>query len=123
MIDTSKIESRVTFKGMDSSDAVKEYASKRALKLAKHLHNMTHVDFVFATEKNDHIAQAHVVSGDFEAKAEARSENMYAAIDDLADKLVQQTRKHKERLSDHHAKPHHDQMNEVLLAGEAAEEE
>ncbi len=114
MIDNSKIESRVAFKGMDSSDAVREYAEKRANKLAKHLHVMTHVDFVFETEKNDHIAQAHVVSGDFEAKAEARNSSMYAAIDDLTDKLVRQTRRHKERMTDHSAKPHHGGTNEIV---------
>ena len=114
MIDTSKIEAKVVFKGMESSDSVKEYAEKRATKLAKHLHDMTHVDYVFSTEKNDHIAQAHVVSGDFEAKAEARAETMYAAIDDLSDKLVQQTRKHKDKLTSHHAKPHHGDMAEGL---------
>ncbi len=113
MIDTSKIEARVAFRGMDSSDAVRLYAEKKANKLAKHLHSMTHVDFVFETEKNDHIAQAHVVSGEFEAKAEARGDNMYAAIDDLTDKLVQQTRKHKERATNHSGKAHHGGTNDL----------
>lgn len=118
-MESSKIETRVTFKGLNSSDAVKEYAEKRVSKLAKHLHNLTHCDLVFLIEKNDHIAQAHVVSGEFEAKAEARAENMYAAIDSLADKLVQQTRKHKEKITNHQAQPHHADINNALLEAEA----
>ena len=121
MIDTSKIEARVAFRGMDSSDSVREYAEKRASKLAKHLHKMTQVDFVFETEKLEHVAHAHVISGEFEAKAEARAESMYAAIDDLTDKLVRQTRKHKEKITDHSAKPHHGGTNELPPEEDEAE--
>jgi putative sigma-54 modulation protein len=35
--------------------------------------------------------------------ADARHEDMYAAIDALADKLERLVRKHKEKLSDHRA--------------------
>ena len=34
--------------------------------------------------------------------AHADSDNMYATIDDLADKLDSQVRKHKEKITDHH---------------------
>jgi putative sigma-54 modulation protein len=35
--------------------------------------------------------------------ADAKEADMYAAIDALADKLDRMVRKHKEKLSDHHA--------------------
>ena len=35
--------------------------------------------------------------------ADAKEADMYAAIDALADKLERMVRKHKEKLSDHHA--------------------
>ncbi len=115
-METSKIETTVTFKNLDSSDAVREYADKRVAKIAKHLHQLTSCDFFFSIEKTSHVAEAHVVSGEFEAKAEARAENMYAAIDELVDKLVQQTRKYKEKLTDHARKPHHGGINDGLEA-------
>jgi putative sigma-54 modulation protein len=121
-VETSKIEIRVTFKGLDSSDAVKEYAEKRVVKVAKHLHSLSHCDLVFMIEKNDHIAQAHLVSSDFEAKAEARAENMYAAIDALSDKLVQQTRKHKEKSTNKSVRGHHAGLNEIILESESMNE-
>jgi putative sigma-54 modulation protein len=122
-VETSKIETTVTFKNLDSSDAVKEYADKRVSKIAKHLHQLTSCDFFFSIEKTSHVAEVHVVSGEFEAKAEARAENMYAAIDELVDKLVQQTRKYKEKLTDHSRKPHHGGVNEVMdLAEDVLEE-
>ncbi len=36
--------------------------------------------------------------------ASAVQDDMYAAIDSLIDKLDRQVRKHKEKLSDHHAR-------------------
>ena len=114
-METSKIETRVTFKnGLKSSDHVKEYAEKKVSKIAKHLHQLTVCDFFFSVEKTQHIAEAHVVSGEFEAKAEASAENMYAAIDELTDRLVQQTRKYKEKLTNHSRKPHHGGINELV---------
>jgi len=109
MISSSKLNVQVVFKGMDSSDALKEYAQKRAGKFSKHVHNVTNCHFVFFVEKVDHVTQLHVTSGDFEARAEARAENMYAAIDEVTDKLVQQTRKFKEKVTNHAGKPHHNQ--------------
>jgi putative sigma-54 modulation protein len=36
--------------------------------------------------------------------ADSIEENMYAAIDTLVDKLDRQIKKHKEKLTDHHAR-------------------
>jgi putative sigma-54 modulation protein len=109
MINSSKMNIQVVFKGMDSSDAVREYAEKRASKIVKHVHDVTNCHFVFFIEREDHVTQLHVVSGDFEARAEARAENMYAAIDEATDKIVHQTRKFKEKVTSHAGRPHHNQ--------------
>ena len=63
------------------------------------------------SEDNDHltfdIAQPHDVwlhVGGGTLHAEQIEPNMYAAIDILVDKLDRQVKKHKEKLTDHHAK-------------------
>lgn len=101
MNNNNKLNVTVAFKGMDSSDAVKGYASKRVTKLAKHMHHMTNCHFTFLNENHSNIAELHIVSGDFEAKAEARAETMYAAIDEVTDKALQQSRKHKDKTTHH----------------------
>ena len=98
----SNLNVTVVFKGIDSSDAMREYASKRAIKLSKHLHGMTNCHFTFITERKESVAQLHIVSGDFDAKAEARGNTFFAAIDEVTDKALHQTRKHKEKTTDHH---------------------
>ena len=109
MISSAKLNVQTVFKGMDTSDAVIEYAEKRAGKFVKHVHNVTNCHFVFLVEKKDHVAQLHVNSGDFDARAEARAETMYAAIDEVTDKLIHQTRKFKEKTTNHAGRPHHNQ--------------
>jgi putative sigma-54 modulation protein len=109
MITSSKLNITVSFKGMDSSPAAREYCEKRASKFAKTVDHLTNVHFVLLVEKTDFLAQLHLVSGDFEARAEARGESMYAAIDEVTDKVLHQTRKHKEKAKSHSGKPHHGQ--------------
>lgn len=105
----AKLDLQVVFKSMDSSDAVKEYAEKRVEKIVKHIHEMTRCHFVFEIEKLDHVAQLHVNAGDFDAKAEGRADNMYKAIDMAKEKILQQSRKFKEKATDHTGRPHHNQ--------------
>ena len=97
----SNLHVTFVFKGLDSSDSVKEYATKRVTKISKHLHEMTNCHFTFMNERNKSVAQLHIVAGDFEAKAEARGETFFAAIDDVTDKALHQSRKHKEKITDH----------------------
>jgi putative sigma-54 modulation protein len=98
----SHLNVTVVFKGLDSSESVKEYATKKVAKLTKHLHEMTNCHFTFMHERNQSVAELHVVAGDFDAKAEARGENLFAAIDEVTEKALHQTRKHKEKATDHH---------------------
>ena len=62
---------------------------------------MTNCHFTFMNERNESVAQLHIVAGDFEAKAEARGETFFAAIDDVTDKALHQSRKHKEKVTHH----------------------
>lgn len=109
MVNTSTLVVNVTFKGMDSSDALKEFATKRAEKIVKHMHHLTTANFVFELVHKAPVAHVHVLSGDFEAKAEGKGETMYAAIDEVIDKLVHQTRKYKEKSTNHSGKAHHNE--------------
>jgi putative sigma-54 modulation protein len=108
-VNQAKIEITHVFRAMDSSDAVKAYAEKRGQKLGKHLHQQVNCHYSYAEEKGTFVAVLHVVCGDFDAKAESRAETLYAAIDDVSDKILAQSRKFKEQLSDHSGKPHHNQ--------------
>ncbi|MBC7984983.1 MAG: ribosome-associated translation inhibitor RaiA, partial [Candidatus Obscuribacterales bacterium] len=54
-------------------------------------------------EKLRHKAEATVHLSGSKIHADAVHDDMYAAIDALADKLDRGVKKHKEKLTDHHA--------------------
>lgn len=97
----SNLHVTVVFKGVESAESIKDYATSRATKLTKHLHEMTNCHFTFTTEKNQSVVQLHVNAGDFDAKSDARGDNLFAAIDEATDKALHQSRKHKEKATDH----------------------
>ncbi len=67
-------------------------------KLQRHFDNITNSAVTLTVEKLIHKAEAtvHVAGADLFALSE--SEDMYAAIDALADKLDRQLIKHKEKI-------------------------
>jgi len=59
---------------------------------------------ILTVEKLRHKAEATVNVNGGKIYADATEEDMYAAIDGLADKLERRVRKYKEKLVDHHAR-------------------
>ena len=83
-------------------------------KLERHFDHISNCQVTLEVEKVRQIAEAtlHVVGGEIHAKAE--NEDMYAAIDLLADKIDRQLLKHKEKNvarqnGSHHRASRHDQ--------------
>jgi putative sigma-54 modulation protein len=58
---------------------------------------------VLTVEKMSHKAEATLMVRGNKIYADATEANMYASIDALADKLDRCVKKHKEKISDHHA--------------------
>lgn len=94
----------VTFRHIDSSDALKSYAEEKTERIAKYLIEPSEVHWVLSVEKIRHIADVTIVTSGVTIKAQGDTPDMYSAIDIALDKLEQQVRKHKEKLKDH--KPH-----------------
>lgn len=94
----------VTFKHMDSSDALRAYAEEKSERLAKFLVEPIEIHWVLSVEKIRHIADVSAVAGGVSIKAQEETQEMYSAIDMALDKLEKQVKKHKEKVKDH--KPH-----------------
>lgn len=94
----------ITGHHIDVSPALREYVDSKLSKLERHFDNMTDIHCVLTVEKLAHKAEAtiHVAGGTIHA--DAVEADMYAAIDGLADKLSRQVTKHKEKITDHHAR-------------------
>ena len=82
---------------VEVTDAMRDYVNTKVSKLQRHFDPITNTDVTLTVEKLVQKAEAtvHVAGADLFAHAE--SEDMYAAIDGMTDKLDRQLIKHKEK--------------------------
>ena len=79
-----------TFRHMDPSDAIKSYAEAKISRLQKLLlHPMT-AKVTLAIQKQRHVAEVQLASGREHIEAKDSSEELYASIDQVVDKLERQ---------------------------------
>ena len=94
----------ITGHHIDVTEALKTKVESKLSKLERHFDHLTAVHCILTVEKLEHKAEATVHFSGGTIHADAIEEDMYAAIDALIDKLTRQVTKHKEKLTDHHAK-------------------
>lgn len=83
---------------------LRDYVDTKLAKVERHFDHLTDVHCILTVEKLAHKAEATIhVSGGI-IHAESVDQDMYAAIDNLVDKLDRQIKKFKEKTTDHHAK-------------------
>ncbi len=88
----------ITFRHVESSDDLKEYAEQRLKKLKKYADGPMDVNVVLTVEKFRNTAEV-VISGDgIRAAAKEMHEDMKAAIDLVSDKIEKQLKKFREKL-------------------------
>ncbi len=84
--------------------ALRDYVDNKLERLERHFDHVTDVHCILTVEKLQHKAEATVHVSGGKLYADAIEDDMYAAIDGLIDKLDRQVKKHKEKLTDHHAR-------------------
>jgi putative sigma-54 modulation protein len=87
---------------VEITDALRQYVNAKMERLERHFDNVTDVHVVLSVEKLRQKAEATLLLSGSKLFADATDEDMYAAIDALADKLDRQVKKHKEKVTDHH---------------------
>ena len=84
------------------TDSLRDYAREKVGRIQKHFEKVTNTNIVLHMEKNRCQAEGTLCARGAMLHANAVSSNMYAAIDDLANKLDKQVLKYKEKRSNHH---------------------
>lgn len=92
----------ITGKQMDVTPALRDYVENKFQRLERHFEQMKNVHVILSVEKERHKAEATISVARNELFANTEQETMYAAIDELMDKLDRQLKKHKEKMTDHH---------------------
>ncbi|OQY52744.1 MAG: ribosomal subunit interface protein [Desulfobacteraceae bacterium 4572_89] len=92
----------LTFKNIDSSDALKTHIHEKFDKLDKMLDNPADAYIVLSVEKLRNIVDINLTCDKIKIYAKEETENnMYSAIDALSDNVKLQIRKHKDKMRRH----------------------
>ena len=89
---------------VEITPALKEYLTSKFDRIERHFDNVTADNCILNVEKLRHKAEAKINVRGGTLFADAVEDDMFAAIDGLIDKLDRQIKKHKEKLTDHHAR-------------------
>jgi putative sigma-54 modulation protein len=90
-----------TFKHVDSSEALMQYAQDRLEKIAKFELNPMDVHFTISMLKHECTIDVSVLEGRRKFKAAATSEDFYRSVEMVINKLWRQMSKDKRRMKGH----------------------
>lgn len=82
---------------VDVTPALKSFTEEKLHKLVHHFDNIIDMHVTFNVEKLLHKVEASVKFSGGHAHAASESTDMYAAVDELIDKLHGQLKKHKDK--------------------------
>jgi len=94
----------ITGRHIEVTDALKSYVEKKLEKINKYFDRVHDVHVVLTVEKHRHIAEITIHANNIVLHGEEESEDMYASIDKLMDKLENQMRKYRDKFKPHHTK-------------------
>jgi putative sigma-54 modulation protein len=95
---------------VDVTQPLREYVLSKLKRVERHFDHLISAEVILSVEKLEQKAEATIHASGANLHAEAVNGDMYAAIDLMMDKLDQQTRKHKDKVRDHHHKEAHKRM-------------
>ena len=87
---------------IEVTPALRDYVETRLARLARHFEHPCQIRVQLGLDKPEHKAVATVNLSGRTLHTDASGQDMYAAIDLLADKLDRLLMKQKERMVDHH---------------------
>jgi putative sigma-54 modulation protein len=88
---------KVTFRHIESTDAIRDYAVEKVEKAAKYLYKDFNAEVILFTEKYWQCAEVVLTGDSHTFVGTARTEDMYAAIDGAMAKVGVQLRRLKDK--------------------------
>ena len=87
----------VTFRHIDPSMPLKEYAEEKLSRVKKYLEEPIEVHVVLKVEKFRHIAEVSIDSNGIRINGTEETDDMYSALDLLADSIEGQVKKNRDK--------------------------
>ena len=97
---------QLTFTGrnLEITDALRRYAEEKIVRLQRFVDQITSAHILLAIEKRRQIAEVTLRVREFTIRGEESSDDLYCAIDLVADKIERQIVRYKEKLAGHSAR-------------------
>jgi putative sigma-54 modulation protein len=92
---------KITGRRLVITPALKQHIESRFERLMRYEVKLSHLEVILGVSKLQHNAEVVCTMQGRRIQAKASTLEMYATIDQLADRLGRQIRKHKERQTDH----------------------
>ena len=96
----------VTFRHMEASDAMRDYAKEKVERIRKYFPDPIMAHIVFSTERGyQHVVDVNIqLHNGIAIKGREITEDMYSSIDLVIAKIERQVRRYKERIRHHKAR-------------------
>lgn len=101
-----------TFRHMEQSDALKSYAEEKLERVTKYIDAPINAQVFFTVEKIRHIVEIVINAKGVSTKASESTNDMYAAVDAVIDKIERQLKRYKEKIKAH--KPNGDERGRQI---------
>lgn len=88
----------VTFRHMEADEGVKEYVKEKVQRLKKFIENPREAHVVLSVEKFRYSAELTIVRDGLTLNSEGRDRDLYAAVDQMADKMDRQIRERRDKV-------------------------
>ncbi|MBD3185048.1 ribosome-associated translation inhibitor RaiA [Candidatus Poribacteria bacterium] len=90
----------ISSRHFNMDDRIKEYADKKIHKAETYFDSIMEANMVLSAEKHRRIAEVTISAKRATFHAREVTENIYASIDGVMDKIDKQLRRHKEKIKD-----------------------
>jgi putative sigma-54 modulation protein len=91
----------VTFRHVNTSDGLRNYATQKVERLRKFARHLADAHVILAVEKQRHRAEIVVSGRDLQLTATEETSDLYSALDLAVDKIERQLKKWDEKRKDH----------------------
>jgi putative sigma-54 modulation protein len=112
----------MNFRNLEPTDAIKQYAEKRSVKLTKFFHDKDYkeglIKWTFSIDHKAQIAHCQVSGHGFDFNSEVATDYLYKSMDEVVDKMMRQLRDHKKQVVDH--KKQEPEQKKQVIADAAA---
>lgn len=95
----------ITFRHLEPTEALKTHAREKVEHVQRYVDRPSEAHVVMYVENLEHHADITLKAGPFLVRGQAKTEDMYASIDQATDKIERQLKKHKEKLKNHKFAP------------------